>query len=208
MPARARRKHEDTKTQRPFNRPRERRDAESRSGEACALRERRPLGRDTATIACDRSGCPAQRFPAVVRRRLEPRHAVDPPGLSASLRLRVDRVGDGLCAFATSRLCVKTRVDGFVMTSCLCVFVFAMWVGEWKIRNSKFEIRNLTVGGASNPPPSCPYFPGRKGNRELECCIFGSDSGPLRTAMTNTSGVADLCSRPLDCGVFHATLLR
>ena len=56
---------------------------ERRSGEACALRERGPLGRDIAPDACVRSDCPAQRFPAVVRQRPEPRHALNPNGLSA-----------------------------------------------------------------------------------------------------------------------------
>ena len=49
----------------------------------CALRERRPLGRDTATIAGDRSGFPSQRFLAVVRRP-RPRHVLNSRGLSVS----------------------------------------------------------------------------------------------------------------------------
>ena len=60
---------------------------EEGSGEACALRERRPLGRATATNACVRSGDPVQRSPAVVRRWLGPRHVLGsrerPSALSA-----------------------------------------------------------------------------------------------------------------------------
>jgi len=48
-----------------------------RSGEACALRERRPLGRDIAPDACVRSDCPAQRSPVVVRRRTGPRYVLE-----------------------------------------------------------------------------------------------------------------------------------
>ena len=40
--------------------------------------ERRPLDRDTATNARIRSGCPAQRSPAVIRRP-EPRHVLESP---------------------------------------------------------------------------------------------------------------------------------
>ena len=70
--------------------------------------DRRPLCRATATIACDRSGSPAQRSPAVFRRPGS-RHALNPRGLSASICV--------ICGFSVSggRLC------DFFVSSCLCV---------------------------------------------------------------------------------------
>ena len=85
-----------------------------RSGEACALRERGPLGRDIATNARVRSDDSVQRPPAVVRRRPGTRHVLD------------SREWPSVC------ICVicghLAWMSVFAMPSCLCVFVFAMWI--------------------------------------------------------------------------------
>ena len=70
-----------------------------------ALRERRPLGRTIETNACVWSDDPAQRSPAVVRRRLGPRHAMTfRVPLSASLRLCVSALNACVAGFAPLRL--------------------------------------------------------------------------------------------------------
>ena len=123
------------------------------SGEACAFRERRPLGRATATNACVRSDDPTQRSPAVVRRRLGPRHAMTfRVSLSAPLRLCVSALNACVEAFASLRLrafALRTgwvgslrdafvfALDGSVSSLCLCGSARG-WVGD----NPKFEIRN------------------------------------------------------------------
>ena len=83
-----------------------------------AISDRRPLGRDTATIACDRRGSPAQRSWAAVRRP-ELRHALNHCRLSAPLRY--------VCVFVPSCLrCGFMALCPNSVSLCLCGFS-----GEW-----------------------------------------------------------------------------
>ena len=98
---------------------------EKRSGEACALRERRPLVRNTGTNAGIRVGVPDQRSPAVMKRP-GPRHDGEcSESLSASPRLCV-YFFECLCGLCGSK---TGREGGFVISLCLRAFVFATWVG-------------------------------------------------------------------------------
>jgi len=96
-----------------------------------ALRERKPLGRDTAMNARVRIGAPAQRFPAVVRRP-GPRRTINACGSSALLEDGSDEFVDGAerhtkIGITICVICGQIGMGGW--PSCLCVFVFATWGG-------------------------------------------------------------------------------
>jgi len=120
----------------------------------------------------------SERFPApaVPGRRTtagtSPRDDVSCPALcvSASLRLCVECLRGGLCAFATSRLCVKNRICDAFVSLCLRVCDVALCLlceslclcgssGGWAenpesgIRNPKSEIRNSYILILPTTPP-------------------------------------------------------
>ena len=130
-------------------------------GEACALRERRSLGRVAATNACIRNSRSAQRSPAA--RRPGPRWMIGLPWvLSAPLRLRASAFFPGfaslrLCAFA---LCCDgylrhLRADTGRLALCrLCVSVSLWFCPEHRPHTQKASTRKQKP--STNSPQASP----------------------------------------------------